>query len=184
MARWRTTLVILLLCPFICAGCGEKEEENFGAPPLRIESPDPRFIADEQGRVVILHGVNVINAAKSDPQGTGGVTESDIAAISGRFGFNSARHLIFWAAIEPEQGVFDSAYLDRVEQRLDWYAKYGIRVVLDMHQDVWSPVFSSEFSIDGAPAWATITDGHTFKPLPPASRGGSPTSIRRCKLRP
>ena len=166
MAR-RTTFVSVLLCLFIFAGCGESDDESFGAPPARIESPDPRCIADEQGRVLILHGVNVINAAKSDPQGTGGVVEADIAEISGRFGFNSARHLIFWAAIEPEPGVFDSAYLDRVEQRLDWYAKYGIRVVLDMHQDVWSPVFSSAFSIDGAPAWATITDGHKFKPRPP-----------------
>lgn len=123
-----------------------------------VEAPDERFIVDDGGRVLILRGQNVIGAAKQDPERTGGVDEDEIAQLSDRFGHNVSRHLIFWDAVEPEPGVYDEAYLDRVEERLDWYAAHGIHVFLDMHQDL----YSIEFGGDGAPAWAVHTDGLEF----------------------
>lgn len=128
-----------------------------GDGPL-VEAPDERFIVDVDGRVLILRGQNVINAAKSDPERTGGVDEDEIAQLADRYGHNVSRHLIFWDAVEPEPGVYDEDYLDRVEQRLDWYAAHGIHVVLDMHQDLYSGVFGG----DGAPEWAVHTDGIEF----------------------
>jgi endoglycosylceramidase len=130
-----------------------------------VEAPDPRFVVDHRGRVLILRGQNVISAAKSDPLHVGGVDEDEIAQLSHRYGFNVSRHLIFWEAVEPEPGVYDEAYLDRVGQRLDWYAEHGIYVFLDMHQDLYSQVFGG----DGAPAWAVHTDGLTFQGIPPGA---------------
>ena len=53
-------------------------------------------------------------------------------------------------------------------------ARAGVRVVLDMHQDVWGSAFADRGSPtpwngEGAPAWATCTDGKTLVP-PPAWR--------------
>lgn len=117
-------------------------------------APTHLFIRDEQGRALVLHGLNVANDAKSDPLRVGATTREFILQMGRVWGFNASRHLIFWDAVEPEPGVYDQDYLDRVGERLDWYAEAGISVVLDMHQDVYSQVFCC----DGAPEWAVRTD--------------------------
>lgn len=122
--------------------------------------PSHRFIRDEQGRAVILHGLNIANDAKSDPLRVSATTADFILYMSRAWGFNVSRHLIFWDAIEPEPGVYDEAYLDRLGERLDWYAEAGVFVILDMHQDVYSSVFCC----DGAPEWAVRSDGIAFEP--------------------
>jgi len=118
----------------------------------------PHFITDEQGRALILHGANVSGSAKGHPQRLPWVDADDVARLSRDFGFNFARYLIFWDAVEPQPGVIDTAYLDAVGERLDWFHAAGIHVVLDMHQDVYSQVFCC----DGAPAWAIDDDGEPF----------------------
>src|SRR5262249_9807199 len=69
------------------------------------------------------------------------------------------RLLIFWDAAEPTEGNWDDTYLDRVNQQVDRFWSKGIRVILDMHQDVYGPAVTG----DGAPAWATRTDGQPFE---------------------
>jgi len=146
------------------ASPGASDRQRAGTiPPTTnalVESPDPRFIVDRNGRVLILRGTNVISAAKSDPQHTGGVDEADIAALSEVYGFNVSRHLIFWDAIEPQKSQYDTAYLDRLGERLDWYAAHNVYVILDMHQDL----YAQKFGGDGAPDWAVIDDGIAFEP--------------------
>ena len=124
-----------------------------------VESPDPRFVADRQGRVVILRGANFVGS-KSGPDYIGKIDEDRIARMR-TYGFNSVRQLILWEGLEPQMGVYDEKYLDAIGVRLDWYAKHGIYVVLDMHQDIYGPAVGG----DGAPPWATITDGKVFKPI-------------------
>src|SRR5690554_6839579 len=70
------------------------------------------------------------------------------------WGFNVVRLGLIWDAVEPEPGVYNEAYLDWVESMLDLCAEYGIYAFLDMHQDLYSVLYS-----DGAPEWATLTDG-------------------------
>ena len=41
------------------------------------EDSDKLFITDEDGRILILHGMNVISAAKNDPLRVGGTTKED-----------------------------------------------------------------------------------------------------------
>ncbi|MCB9477710.1 MAG: cellulase family glycosylhydrolase [Deltaproteobacteria bacterium] len=125
---------------------------------------DWKFIRDDQGRARVLRGCNYDGSAKGD-SGLPVYGEEYPQRMADPWGFNFARYLIFWARIEPEEGVYDEDYLDAVETRLDWLAENGIDVVLDMHQDVWGPFAGSpnrgEHS-DGAPEWATITDDKPF----------------------
>lgn len=131
-------------------------------PGSRCESPHRQFIRDADGRALILHGANVSTTAKGDPERLPWVAQPDVQRMADDWGFNFARYLILWDAIEPEPGVADDDYLDAVAERLDWFEAAGIHVVLDMHQDVYSRVFCC----DGAPEWAIIHDGEPFQRQP------------------
>src|SRR5690606_32458456 len=124
-----------------------------------VESP--RFITDEQGRALILHGINVSSSTKDDPLRMPWVEPDDVARLARDFGFNHVRFLLQWDALEPEPGEYDEAYLDRVAERMRWFEEAGILVVLDMHQDVYGK-YDSEgrlLGYDGAPPWAFLSDG-------------------------
>lgn len=164
-----------MLFIFACVGCGARElsQADVGSADAGIAvdagvsgdagsdagqdasiAPDPGFLTDAKGRVMILHGANVDRGAKSAPY-LSQVTREQVQRMSGEWGLNFARQLILWAGVEPEAGVYDESYLNGVEKLLDLYHEADIKVLLDMHQDVWS-----EFTCgDGAPQWAVRTDG-------------------------
>lgn len=122
--------------------------------------PPPRaFITDELGRALILHGAND-GTGKNDPLRSPALTADDVRRMARDWGFNLHRYLVFWDAAEPMPGFIDQAYLDRVEERLDWFAEHGIFVMIDMHQDV----YAARFCCDGAPEWAIRDDGEPFTP--------------------
>lgn len=121
---------------------------------------DRVFITDALGRALVLHGANVDGDAKGDPLRMPSVDRAGVERMARDWGFNLARFLILWDAVEPEPGRYGEDYFDRVEERLDWFAEAGILVVLDMHQDVYSRVFCC----DGAPRWAVRDDGLPFVP--------------------
>jgi endoglycosylceramidase len=127
---------------------------------------DPTIIQDQFGRQLILHGLNTSSSAKGEALRNPWILESDVDREDKEFGFNFVRYLIFWDAIEPQKDNFDAAYLDRVEQRVNWYTSRGMYVMLDMHQDLYSIFLGG----DGAPEWACRTNGAAPISLP----GGSP----------
>lgn len=136
---------ILLCLLLIVVQCGDEEEEQTADPV--------NFITDEQGGVLILHGANIDRGAKSSPY-YADVDREQILRWSADWGLNFVRLLILWAGVEPQPGVYDEAYFDKVEERIDWFHEAGIYVMLDMHQDVYS-----EFTCgDGAPEWAVRHD--------------------------
>jgi hypothetical protein len=56
-----------------------------------------------------------------------------------RFGINAVRFLVSWEAIQPDgPDQFDEEYLDYVDQLVARARAYGIYVLLDMHQDIFS----------------------------------------------
>ena len=112
---------------------------------------DHRFV-DPQGRHVILHGINVVN--KSPAEGYVFDAGPGMFADLRDWGFNVIRLGVFWDGLEPEPGMYDEAYLKRLDQQIAWAKEHGLLVFLDMHQDLYSVLYS-----DGAPAWATLTDG-------------------------
>jgi endoglycosylceramidase len=132
------------------------------AGPRAVRVADGHFV-DANGRQVMLHGVNM--GEKSGNRGyIGGETPEDFAKLH-EWGMNCVRFLIFWDGVEPQPGVYDDAYLDRVAERAAWAREAGVWLILDMHQDLFGPGIPGG---DGAPKWATITEGQPHGSVPGA----------------
>ena len=144
-------------------------------PRLEVERGDDAAIVDGRGRQVLLRGINVNQlgdyyAADPKLETTLPLSERDFRRIS-RLGFNVVRLVMSWSAFQPERGAFDARYVARVRQAVRWAAKHDLYVVLDMHQDAWGkhiatppgetcvPPLGPAVGWDGAPQWATLTDG-------------------------
>ncbi len=148
------------------------------APSLRalhaIRGTDARIV-DDQGGQVLLRGVNVNSLGdyfQADPglATTIPVTDGDWATMQAD-GFNVVRLLISWSRAEPTRGHIDQRYLDEVHTVVADAARHGIYSVIDMHQDAWGKYVATPpgttcpsgakpgIGWDGAPQWATITDG-------------------------
>jgi len=128
-----------------------------GGPPIDVSgglSTTGTWITDSDGQVVQLHGLNYSMHSTGDGSDSDAVISDANAAFLAANGFNAVRLGISWAAIEPEPGVFNDAYLASVEQTVQTLANHNIYTVIDMHQDAYSSVFG----YDGAPAWA-VQDG-------------------------
>lgn len=110
---------------------------------------------DAAGRLVNLRGVNVANNCKSPPFLPFEPGEGHWWDQLREWGFNLVRFLVVWEAIEPGKGVYDEAYLDKVEALIDEAAERGIYVFVDMHQDM----FGRSLKGDGAPGWAVTEAG-------------------------
>ena len=149
----------------LAAACSDSRDGTSRPPPTvsaeRVAPADVSFPVDAEGRQLVLHGVNVESAAKTRAAGhLPTSTPEEVAVARTGLGLNTVRFLIFWAAVEPRPGVYDEAYLDRVQAWLDGFATRHVHVILDMHQDL----YSERTGADGAPDWAVITDGLTYQP--------------------
>ena len=125
------------------------------------------FIADQEGRRVLLHGAipaglidfwsgtdpSVTNPppyypidpaaydgkcpANSSVIATPPLCQGDIHRMAA-LGFNSVRLPMSWSLLEPERGRFSEQYLNRVAQVVGWAREAGMYVILDMHQNAYS----------------------------------------------
>jgi endoglycosylceramidase len=110
-----------------------------------------RFV-NEDGDQVLMNGINLVCKKKEY-----GYIEPNIDNLLIHFarrGFNLVRLGIFWDGVEPEPGVYDETYLDRVAHVVQKAEECGIYIMLDMHQDLFAAKFA-----DGAPDWATLDEG-------------------------
>lgn len=125
----------------------------------------PRFITDAHGRSLVFHGFSTDGGAKQSSDGLPMITHDEVKAEHEDIGTNFVRLLISWRAVEPEPGVYDEEYFDRLENMIGWYEDLGYSVMLDMHQDLWGMFDDlSEGAVgNGAPGWATYTDGKAIK---------------------
>lgn len=55
-----------------------------------------------------------------------------------QLGLQVVRLELSWSLLEPRPGVYDQAYLARIEQVVGWAAEEGVYVLLDMHQNAYS----------------------------------------------
>jgi len=147
--------------------------------PSFLSSPGGPYLYDSQGRVVLMHGVNVVykHAPYIAYPDTGEPWNFDAtdAAKMQQLGFNVVRLGIEWQALEPGSGgpnqpqictpgapgnahewnkAVAEQYLSHVAATVKLLAHYGIYTLLDMHQDVYNQNFRGE----GAPDWAVCTD--------------------------
>jgi endoglycosylceramidase len=151
-ASRRMTLALLAEAALAGTSCSSS------APPAGdVRAPDPRSgvwhvyrnaVRDPDGRAVIMRGVNFCGNHKNAPY-FGAQTAADAQKLRKDFGFNGVRFLVTWAAVEPQKGVYDDAYLDALATRVGWMEAQGILVVIDMHQDLYGEGFYG----DGAPKW-------------------------------
>ena len=125
------------------------------------------FIADQEGRRVLLHGAipaGLIDfwsgtdysitdtppyypidptayegkcPANSSAIATPPLCQDDIKRMAA-LGFNSVRLPMSWSLLEPKRGKLSQQYLDRVAQVVGWAREAGMYVILDMHQNAFS----------------------------------------------
>jgi endoglycosylceramidase len=120
------------------------------APPLNHAG---RWITDAQGRVVNMHGLNMVYKRPPYFPAAIGFDEPDAAFLAAE-GYNTVRVGIIYAGVEPQPGVYDDAYLARIRETVDVLARHGIHSMLDFHQDLYNERFFGE----GWPAWGVRDD--------------------------
>src|SRR5437773_11202983 len=118
-----------------------------------------QFIVDASGRVVLFHGVNLVNKFPPYTPSAAGFQEVD-AKLMADAGWNVVRLGVLHSGVEPSPGNYDESYLDRIEESVALLGRHGIFSLLDFHQDLYGPVFTG----DGLPPWATLTDNLPLKP--------------------
>jgi endoglycosylceramidase len=114
-----------------------------------------RWLTDGQGRVVLLHGVNLVAKGTQSPAEEG-FDDDDIAWLAAN-DFDVVRLGLVAADVMPTPGVIDTAYLDSFQTTVDKLTAAGILVLVDLHQDGWGPTLGD----DGFPGWMTLTNGAT-----------------------
>jgi endoglycosylceramidase len=107
------------------------------------------FIRDPDGRAALLRGINLSGEHKQKPYFSFH-TEADMVHARNAWGLAAFRFLVEWAAVEPQRGVYDAAYLDQVAARVGAAERAGFQVIIDMHQDVYGEGF---IGFNGAPRW-------------------------------
>jgi endoglycosylceramidase len=109
------------------------------------------WIVDASGQVVFLRGVNFRGYHYQSPAEMEiSHTEEDYKNLKS-WGFNVVRLLLAWSQVEPAKGVFNEEYFSKyVDRDINWAKKYGIYIVLEMHQNNWNIKWNG----NGAPDWA------------------------------
>jgi endoglycosylceramidase len=118
-----------------------------------------RWITDARGRVVVVHGVNMVYKRPPYAPDAIGFDDAD-AAFLAREGVDAVRLGVIWKAVEPQPGVYDDAYLDRLAATVAVLRRRHILTQLDFHQDQLNERFYGE----GFPDWAIQDDGLPNKP--------------------
>jgi endoglycosylceramidase len=155
-------LGVIAVVGIISSGSTMAEGAAEGEPPQLRR--DGRWLVDELGRVVIVHGVNLVY--KHDPyvppETAEGFTAADADWLADH-GFNAARVGTLWAGLTPDEpGVANPAYIAKWQRVMDLLADRGIWMQLDFHQDQWHETYGGE----GVPDWAMIRPP-VFALLPP-----------------
>ena len=118
-----------------------------------------RWYTDEDGRVRVLHGLNVVAKRAPYLPSAIGIGDDD-AAFMARQGFNTIRLGVIYTAVEPRPGVYDDRYLAGIARTVRIFRRHGIYSLLDFHQDQYNERFEGQ----GFPDWAVLDDGLEAEP--------------------
>jgi endoglycosylceramidase len=135
----------------------------------RLELPldhSGRWITDADGRVAVLHGLNMVYKRPPYAPDAIGFGDDDAAFLASE-GYNTVRVGLIYKAVEPNPGAYDDNYLARIEKTVNTLGKHGIVSLLDFHQDMYNERFQGE----GWPDWAVQDDG-----LPAQPQNGFPVN--------
>lgn len=132
------------------------------APTTKIKvDSDGHWFLDEFNRVRLFHGVNSVE--KSFPWYFDYLLDDARLDDLVTFGMNIVRLGTMWPGVEPEDGVFNTTYINILQTIVQKLADRGIYVLLDMHQDVMSSLYGS---YDGIPLWLVSSFPDPTNPYP------------------
>ena len=150
-------VIILLVCEADLA-----LKEGIALSPIKIH--DLNFY-DQNDCQMLFRGINLSASSKLPMKGTDLYDKEAISFVGRPFpledaprhferlkswGFNLLRFVITWEAIEPlGPGLYDEEYIDYIVQLMEMAGQYGLYVIVDCHQDIWSRFCGG----DGAPWW-------------------------------
>ncbi len=157
-------LILALALPLLVAGSAAAKGP--ATTLARRAAPDGplrnvgRWIVDSRGRVVILHGINMVY--KRPPYQPGAVGfGADDARFLARNGFDTVRLGMIEKAIEPSPGHYRQGYITKIRSIERTLARHRIFSLIDFHQDLYNEKFGGE----GWPDWAVLDDGLPADPL-------------------
>ncbi|WP_407688842.1 cellulase family glycosylhydrolase [Mycobacterium sp. HUMS_1102779] len=131
------------------------------------------WLTNSNGQVVELHGFNLVDKLPPGEPSALGFDNADAQYLADH-GYNVVRLGIIWSDLEPEPGVYNTAYLDSIDQTVKTLGNNGIYTIIDLHQDAYSSTFGGE----GMPLWATQTGGLPNPQLPfPANEFLDPAEL-------
>jgi endoglycosylceramidase len=150
-----STLLLLALL-----GCGTtRAPTEEGAPPPSLAAlpvgpvgHEGRWLTDSQGRVLLVHGVNMVNKTAPYTPAAAGFSDADATWLADN-GLLVVRVGILATGVMPTPGVVDTVYVAQIAQTVHDLASHGIFSLIDLHQDGWGPTTGS----DGFPDWMTLT---------------------------
>lgn len=167
-ARLRTLAAVAVVALAV-AGCTSSSDDASpeaastttsaasGAPSGAATSPvaaSDGWFVDGEGRVVQLRGVNeVFKASPFFPAADG--SGADDAELLRELGFNTVRLGVNIEGLMPEPGEVSTEYLDGLAESVEALEEQGIWVVMDFHQDGFSPKYNG----NGFPDWMAVDDG-------------------------
>jgi endoglycosylceramidase len=154
---WRALGVALVLVLTVAAQPASGAGAPAGAPARSPAAPlghAGRWITDARGRVVILHGLNMVYKRPPYTPAAAGFGGSAAATLADN-GFDVVRVGVIYRAVEPRPGDFDLRYLRSIASTVALLARHGVYSLLDFHQDQ----LAEEFGGEGFPRWSVETDG-------------------------
>ena len=147
-----TLTVVAVLLAMAMSACSPAGIGASG-PIGRLRS-DGRWLVDQTGRVVTLHGMNQVS--KSAPYYPAAFNfGADDARFLREQGFNALRLGVNMIGLLPEPGVVDRTYIANLARTVRDAREQGIYVVIDFHQDGFAPKYNG----NGLPDWMAIDDG-------------------------
>ena len=152
----------LLFAALLLSACGARSNPADNSSVQSASLPlghAGRWLTDTQGRVVVLHGLNMVYKRPPYAPDAVGFGDDDAAFLAAE-GYNTVRLGVIYKAVEPQPGVYDDAYLDRIAGTVATLARHGIVSLLDFHQDLYNERFYGE----GFPDWAVQDDGLPVTP--------------------
>ncbi len=156
-ARTLILAVVLSLC-----ACGTSvttatparspAQESSNAQPVMPIGHVGRWLTDAKGRVLLVHGVNMV--AKHAPYypAAFGFSSADASWLAAN-GFKIVRLGVLATGIMPTRGTINQSYINHIASTVNMLGAHGVFTLLDFHQDGWGPAVGS----DGFPAWMTLT---------------------------
>ena len=166
MNRITLSIALFVLSALIGLSYGSPSPVAANPPPGRALQPEAaatparynqlrrsaNWLVDTRGRVVILHGFNMVwkNAPYIPADNAAGFTADDADWLA-EHGFNAVRLGVLFAGVMPTRQKIDAAYLAKVDRIVRLLADRGIYVLLDFHQDL----FAARYQGEGFPDWAT-----------------------------